>query len=315
MVCVNPFYAPKNSKVNSLGKGAKVVQFLNAWVLANMNLIFVNILRRGMSRLNKFVAGSFLLALAVVLNLSTVTPALAQSLSEQEFKTMLQRALKDNPDLVMNVLREHSAEVLDIAQQGNEEKKKPYLLNKWKEEAKVSKPIKVENRPTKGDPNAPVLIAVFSDFSCPHCAKASRVIEEALVSYPTKVRFIFKHRLVKGYEHSRLAAEYFVAASMQDEYKAWALYKGLYDGREQLIEKGEKFIVPLAKSVGLDTSKLAQDAASAKVKKIIDEDMEEAKKFGFDGAPYVMVNNLVLEGAPSPTTLNLAIDEALKLKK
>ena len=84
---------------------------------------------------------------------------------------------------------------------------------------------------------------------------------------------------------------------------------------EQLIEKGEKFIIPLAQKVGLDTAKLSKDAASAKVKKIIDEDMEEAKSFGFDGAPYVLVNNLVLEGAPSTTTLNLAIDEALKLKK
>ncbi len=268
-----------------------------------------------MNILSKLVVASFLFVFVTAFSLTGLKPALAQSMNEQEFKLMLQRALKENPDLVMNVLREHSAEVLDIAQQGNEEKKKPYLLNKWKEEAKVSKPIKIENRPMKGDPNAPVLIAVFSDFSCPHCAKASRVIEEALVSYPTKVRFIFKHRLVKGYEHSRLAAEYFVAASMQDEYKAWALYKGLYDGREQLIEKGEKFIIPLAQKVGLDTAKLSKDAASAKVKKIIDEDMEEAKSFGFDGAPYVLVNNLVLEGAPSTTTLNLAIDEALKLKK
>lgn len=268
-----------------------------------------------MNNLTKFTAflGCVLL-FAAALMFAPVKLAQAQSLSEGEFKAMLQRTLKENPDLVMDILKEHSEQVLDIAQQGNEEKKKPYLQNKWKEDAKISKAIKIENRPTKGDPNAPVLIAVFSDFSCPHCAKASRVIEEALVNFPTKVRFVFKHRLVKGYEHSRLATEYFVAASMQNDLKAWALYKGMYDGREQLIEKGEKFLIPLAKSIGLDTAQLAKDAKSAKVKKIIDEDMEEAKKFGFDGAPYVLVNNLVLEGAPSSNILNFAIEEALRLK-
>ena len=233
---------------------------------------------------------------------------------ESEFKTMLQKVLRENPDLVMDVLRQNPVEVLDIAQLGNEEKKKPQLLAQWKEDVKKPKVIKLENRPMRGAPNAPVLIVAFSDFSCPHCARASQVIDDALVNYPTKVKFVFKHRPLKSHQYSRIAAQYFIAASMQSDIKAWALYHGLYEGRDELITKGEDFIKPLAQRVGLDMEKLSADLNSEQVTKILEEDMQEATEFGFDGAPYLLLNNLVLAGAPSPNIMEYGIDEAMRLK-
>jgi len=233
---------------------------------------------------------------------------------ESEFKLMLAKVLKENPDLVMDVLREQPVEVLRIAQAGNEERKKQALKSQWDEDAKKPKIFKIENRPMKGAPNAPVLIAAYSDFCCPHCARASLVIDDFLINNPTKVHFIFKHRPLASHQYSRIAAQYFIAASMQNDIKAWALYKGLYAGREELMEKGEEFIIPLAEQVGLDMDKLKADLNSAQVLRILDEDMAEAKEFGFDGAPYILVNNLVLAGAPSTEILAFAVEEALKHK-
>lgn len=241
---------------------------------------------------------------------ASATPAFM----EAEFKKMLAKTIKENPNIIMDVLRENPVGVLEIARKGGEERKKMSLRSQWEVDAKEPKVFTIENRAMRGSPDAPVLIAAYSDFSCPHCAGASLVIEDFLINNPTKANFIFKHRPLSGHKYSRTASRYFIAAAMQNDLKAWALYKELYAGREELMEKGEAFILPLAAEVGLDMVKLKADVDSAQVIRILDEDMKEAKKFGFDGAPYILLNNLVIAGAPSPSILAFGVDEAIRLK-
>ncbi len=235
-------------------------------------------------------------------------------MSDAQFKKMLVKVLNDDPDVLLDVLRKHPEEVLAIAQLGNQERKKKALLEQWKQDAETPKTFTIENRPMRGAPNAPVLIASYSDFCCPYCAKASQVIEEYMLTNPTKVHFIFKHRPLSSHKYSRIAAQYFIAASMQSDLKAWALYKGLYAGRDELMTKGEEFIIPLAEKIGFDMERLKADAHGEQAIRILEEDLREAKEFGFDGAPYILINNLVLPGAPSPDILDFGVQQALRLK-
>ncbi len=253
-------------------------------------------------------------AILASLILFTQTTTAQQSMSEQEFKNMLTETLKKNPDLIMDILRSHSSEVLAIAQQGSIEKKKAELLKQWEKDSKKNKKIKLNNRPIKGDPNAPILIAVFSDFTCPYCSKTAQKIEEALLDHPTQIKFVFKHHPLESHQYSELAAKYFVATTLQSEAKAWELYKEMFQNREQLTEKGESFILPLIKKLKLDENRLKKDLQSSQVKKIISEDLEDAKNLNFSGAPYLLVNNLVIAGAPSKEVLDLAISEAIRYK-
>ncbi|MBQ4133587.1 MAG: thioredoxin domain-containing protein [Desulfovibrionaceae bacterium] len=241
-------------------------------------------------------------------------PESAANISEAEFKKLLVKTLNDDPNLILDVLRAHPEEVLAIAQQGNQERRKKALLRQWEQDAKTPKPFATRNRPMRGAPNAPVLIAAYSDFCCPHCAKASQVIEEYLLSNPTKVHFIFKHRPLASHQHSRIAAQYFIAASMQNDLKAWALYKGMYNGRSELMTRGEAFITELAGKIGLNMERLKADAHGEEALRILEEDIRESKEFGFDGAPYILINNLVLAGAPSPEILDFGVREAMRLK-
>lgn len=242
--------------------------------------------------------------------LAEASPAFVES----EFKLMLAKTIKENPHIVMDVLREDPVKVLEIAQQGNEERKKRALRSQWEVDAKEPKKVALENRPMRGSPDAPVRIVVFSDFCCPYCARAAQVVDEFMINNPTKVNFVFKHRPLSSFKYSRIASQYFIAASLQNEPKAWALYKGLYAGREELMEKGEEFIIQLAGEVGLDMDKLKADVNAPQVIQILEEDLKEAKEFGFSGAPYILLNNLVIAGSPSPSILSFGVDEAIRLK-
>ena len=157
--------------------------------------------------------------------------------------------------------------------------------------------------------------ALGIECNCSYCAKAALTIDQALLNNPAKLRFVFKHRPLEAHPNSELASRYFIAASLQSDAKAWELYKKFFNNREKIMGSGEDFLAEQARQVNLDVGQLQKDLNSSQVNKILSEDREEAKRFGFDGTPYIMVNNLVIAGAPSEEVLNLAIDEAYKLKR
>src|SRR5262249_35409256 len=47
--------------------------------------------------------------------------------------------------------------------------------------------------PAQGPANAPVTLAVFSDFQCPYCKEVAKTLQQNLVkTYPDQVRLVFK---------------------------------------------------------------------------------------------------------------------------
>ena len=61
--------------------------------------------------------------------------------------------------------------------------------------------------------------------------------------------------------------------------------------------------------------KLAKDIKSKKVKDRIQQDLDEAKKFGFNGTPGFLINGVPVRGAYPPSHFDGIIDELVKRGK
>ncbi|MDL2272276.1 DsbA family protein [Desulfovibrio sp. OttesenSCG-928-I05] len=229
-----------------------------------------------------------------------------------ELKDLLRQVIRENPDIVMEVLRDNSVEVLEIAQHGSQALQLRSLRTRWENDLKAA-PKKVDyNRPVKGNADAPVTIVAYSDYTCPYCATASRVINQVLNARPDTARFIFKNLPLKSNPLARLACEYVTAAYLQDEAKGWALHDAIFENQGRFLDEGEGFLRATALSVGLNLQRLSADIKGKAVKTIIDEDMMEAKEVKATGTPYHLVNNLSVSGAvPLPYFLE-AVDIAKK---
>ncbi len=234
--------------------------------------------------------------------------------NDAELVKTLQRIFSERPDLIINVLRENSELVLDIAQEGSTKKRKRSLEAQWRKDMQVEKDVKLEGRPVLGPANAPITVVEFSDFTCPYCAQAAANLKQLMSAYGNKVRLIFKHTPLSNGPTSILASEYVIAAGFQSEEKAWKLYDACFQGRAQLLEKGEAFLKEQAKELGLDVKKLAKDAKSKKTKEILEEDLADAKKLNIEGTPYFLVNNIVVRGALPLELFKSAFDLAIKKK-
>ncbi|WP_353119447.1 thioredoxin domain-containing protein [Nitratidesulfovibrio sp.] len=252
------------------------------------------------------------LLLALTLAATSAIPAPAQAASNEELKAALRDLLKENPELIMQVLRDNSETVLEIAQQGSNVRRKKALISQWQVDQTQPKKANLEGRPMRGPTNAPVTIIAYSDFTCPYCQQAAGTMELLLANYKDKVRYVFKHMPLDSHDNARLAAEYHVAAGMQDGKKAWAFYETVFRDREKLVAEGESFLKKAAAEAGLDMKRLAQDIKGKKVKDSIEEDMAEARALNVQGTPYFLVNDLVIRGSLPLDLFSDAVDMALE---
>lgn len=236
-------------------------------------------------------------------------------ITSENFETQLRLLLHNQPELILDVLREHSELVLEIAQQGSKQRQHKSLIAQWKKDLVVPKNMHLENRPVRGNPKALVTIVAFSDFTCLYCSQASKTVQQMLIDYKDNVKYIFKHFPLKGHMISQQAATYFIAASFQSEEKAWALYDLLFQRRDELLQNGEQALKQAAIETGLDIKKLTNDISKPEVNNILGQDIEDATQLDISGTPYFIVNNLVLRGALPPELFTEAINMALKNTK
>lgn len=242
-------------------------------------------------------------------------PAVRAAHTDQEaMREAVRRVLKENPNLVLDILKEHSETVLEIAQQGNMLRKRKAMLAQWEQDARQPKNLDLAERVFRGKATAPVTIVAYSDFTCPYCRQAEYVILQLLKKYDGKIRVTFKS-LPKEDPYSLAAAKFATAAFMLDPVKGWEFFDALFAGMEVLERDGETFLKETAEKVGFDFKKLKAEAGSQAVQARLDADRKEADSYGISGTPYFMVNDLLVRGAVAKDLFEEAIDMALALKE
>lgn len=242
----------------------------------------------------------------------SVLPAPASATSDKELEAQLEKIFRENPDIILDVLRRNKTELFQTVIEGQKENQRQAIIASFTREVNKPKSMRLEDRLVRGNPDAPVTIVAYSDFTCPYCEQAAFTVNTLLANYGDDVRYIFKNKPLEEHEHAMIAAQYFVAAGMQSTEKAWTFYDLVFENRPRLLKEGEPLLKEMAKKAGLDLSRLARDIMSPKVNTIIKEDMEDFDTFGFSGTPYFFVNNIVIRGSVSFDIFSEAVEMALE---
>lgn len=237
----------------------------------------------------------------------------SDKISKNELRDALMQLLQEEPDLVMNVLKRNSETVLEIAQQGNIERKRKLLFAQWLEDSQKPKKINFSERNFRGPKSAPVTVVAYSDYTCNFCRQSEIVLDILRDKYKDKLRVTFKVLPNRNNPLSLAAAQYSTAAFMQDEEKGWKFHDILFAKIDEMAKGGDAFIKDLATELKLDLKRLQRDAASSEVDKRLEEDREEADELGITGTPHFLVNNLVIGGAVSVDVFDRAVEMALKI--
>jgi protein-disulfide isomerase len=144
------------------------------------------------------------------------------------------------------------------------------------------------NTPVSGNKNAQVKITVFSDYLCPYCSNANKIIEEIFSEYKDNVSIY--HRSLIVHESSEILTRAALAADKQGKFIE---FNNILFERE--IEASQQTVEDIATELQMDIDKFRSDLNSSETTNTIDQDEEDADNLQITGTPTIFVNDQRVE--------------------
>lgn len=148
------------------------------------------------------------------------------------------------------------------------------------------KAVPSEGSPSKGPANAAITIVEFADFECRGCGNAHPILEKLLAKYPSHVRLVFKNYPLSTHKHAEKAARAALAAGRQGKF--WEMHGKLFE--MQPNPPDAPALDKLAKELGLDMKKFAEDLASEAIADEVARDRKHADALDLASTPLLFIN-------------------------
>ena len=159
--------------------------------------------------------------------------------------------------------------------------------------------------PSIGPENAKVTIIEFSDFQCPYCREAHRVIAELLKTYPNDLRVVYRDYPLPMHPQARPAA--IAAECAAEQNKFWPYHDKLFE--DQAL--GAADLNRYAQEIGLKLEDFQSCLQNSRAENGVREDEEAAKALDVSGTPAMFVNGIKLIGLLPLPLMQSLIDHEL----
>ena len=169
--------------------------------------------------------------------------------------------------------------------------------------------VDLEGSPALGPADAPVIVAEFSDFQCPFCARVWPTLQKIRSEYGDQVQIVFKHLPLSF--HSKAPGAHAASIAAHKQGKFWEMHTKIFENQREMSEEN---YITWAGDIGLDVEQFKKDSASAETKKRMNDDMKEASALGVSGTPGFFINGRFFSGAKPFSEFKIVIDEELKEK-
>lgn len=156
--------------------------------------------------------------------------------------------------------------------------------------------------PSKGSARAPLVLVEFSDFECPACKKASKMVHQLLEEYGDKVRLVYRHLPLSMHKHAFAAAQAAVCADRQGKF--WEMHDLLFSDGELTDDALKGY----ATRLGLDLRAFDECVASESSRAAVAEDQRVAREAGLNSTPTFILNGRLVEGVRSLEEFKALID-------
>ena len=145
--------------------------------------------------------------------------------------------------------------------------------------------INTTGAPFKGPEKAPVVLALFSDFQCPYCARVTPLLDQVLKEYPTEVKVVFKNFPLQSHQLAIPAAMAAMAAHRQGKF--WEMHDKIFANSSSL---GPEKFSEFAKAIGLNMEQFAKDSSDPVLQMQVKADLDNGVKADVRGTPTIFVN-------------------------
>ena len=144
----------------------------------------------------------------------------------------------------------------------------------------------------RGNPNAPIMMVVYSDFDCPFCTQFHATMKQVTDTYGAggKVAWVFRNFPIAQLHPnaSKIAEASECVAELGGNDAYWKFADAVYNKPTNTFTDMTK-LPDFAARAGVDKTKFATCLSSGKYTKKIADDVVAAQKAGGKGTPYPVI--------------------------
>ena len=159
----------------------------------------------------------------------------------------------------------------------------------------------------KGSMDANVTMVEYSDFQCQYCGAAYPTVKQIVEKYGDSIKFQYRHFPLPAHANAQKAAEASECAA--DQGKFWDLHDKMFDNQQRLDVGSLK---SYASSLGFNTTSFNACLDSGVMASRVSFDKGEGQSAGVSGTPTFFINGKKLVGNQPYSTIENAIEDALK---
>lgn len=152
---------------------------------------------------------------------------------------------------------------------------------------------------SRGPALAPVTMVLFSNLACVPCAALSAEVSKLREAHPGAVREVWKN-VVPPYARlgiDGVAAELAVGAAAQGRF--WELHDQVIAAHAIAVRRSRVDLEAAARAAGLDWPLLDRHQRDGVFRGTVEREQQEARELGVPFAPAVLINGILVVGAPS----------------
>ncbi len=161
-------------------------------------------------------------------------------------------------------------------------------------------------RPTRGGPDAPVLLVEITNFQCPFCARVDATVDAVMDRYGADLQHVVTNNPLEFHKRALPAAVDALAAHRQGRY--WSYRKRLFGGQKALEDAD---LARYAAEEGLDVEAFKTDLRDPGLRAQVLQEQRAAGVLGLAGTPSFLINGKKFTGAQPLEAFVKAIDAEL----
>ena len=153
---------------------------------------------------------------------------------------------------------------------------------------------KIDNRdvPAFGKEGAPVVLAVYSDFQCPYCAKEGKLLRTQVpAEYPENVRVYYHDYPLSSHNWAKRASIAGRCIYSMEPQAFWEYHDWVFDNQKNLTPQNfNSKVGEFAGTQGLDSLRLSPCLDDPETRSFVEASIEEGRKLGVSQTPTVFIN-------------------------
>jgi len=207
-------------------------------------------------------------------------------------------ALGDQQTAFQSSVRDAVAEALQSADLGT--------VAAQEESAPTIYDVSVDDDPSMGPDDAPIVMVEFSDFRCPYCARFNaQTLTPLLEQYDGQIKFVYRDFPVVGGERAALASE-----CAHDQNVFWEYHDLLFEN-QSFLDSDESLVQLASQLDGVDVDVFSACLASDEHSDEIQNDFSQGISYGVGGTPAFFINGRPIVGAQPIAAFQQVIEEEL----